>query len=135
MTIISYPSCRVVEIPVDVWLHILSFLEFRDLCHLSQLNNFFHDLCQDESTWRRLVLRNGWKRDPHTSSWKECFKYFWQPRRCVRCNELYRECSNGWQACVHHPGERALWEDYNSGPSGVYWTCCEVLHEQICPPA
>jgi len=118
------------QLPVDIFLLVFSYLSVKDLCRLQRTSRFWNTLCTNSHTWKKLVEETGWDYKHCTiivdsSTWKEIYKSFWRERKCIRCASLYRECNNNDYACFYHRGTRALYDDYNSGPSGVYWTCCE----------
>jgi hypothetical protein len=114
-----------VGLPLDICYIILSFLDFKDLLRLQETCTALHMICGDEQTWKRLVLQQNWgleseMRSVDISNWKEIYKGFWARKKCLKCGEDFRECQNSKAACLYHPGTRALWEDYNSGPSGNF---------------
>nr|XP_056705033.1 F-box only protein 4 [Euleptes europaea] len=45
-------------LPIDVKLHILSFLACKDLCHLGSTSRYWHLTVQDPLLWRYLLIRD-----------------------------------------------------------------------------
>ena len=51
------------NLPVEIALEILSFTDAQTVCKISRLSKIHHDLCLDNSLWRILFFRKGYKVD------------------------------------------------------------------------
>lgn len=57
----------------EIKVHILSFLEVRDLTTMSEVDREFYGITQDESLWRNLCLRERLSKKSENISWKTNF--------------------------------------------------------------
>lgn len=82
------------RLPREILLHILSFVDASDLCHVGQVSKFFYDVSQSEILWKNLLTREfeerlnfflpeqkvillqKWQKEPKQSFIKET-KRFW----------------------------------------------------------
>jgi len=60
-------------LPNEATLHVLSFLDARDLCHLSQVNASMLEFANDDILWRDLAIFDWGIDKPFASTWKESY--------------------------------------------------------------
>jgi hypothetical protein len=53
-----------VKLPKEVGIKVFSFLDYRDLCHCSQVSWSWHALADDEVLWCRICQKHGLEKEP-----------------------------------------------------------------------
>ena len=49
-------GCSLSRIPEDIWLHVLTFLDFKQLCCMSYISRQMKQLATDDSIWKQRCL-------------------------------------------------------------------------------
>merc|ERR1712137_1332749 len=52
--VISDSAAHIFDLPEEVLVHILSYLDVKNICMLTRVNSTFRRLCKDNSMWSRL---------------------------------------------------------------------------------
>jgi hypothetical protein len=92
------PECQV--LPIETWLHIITFLDGLTVRVVSQVSKQFHAIGNDNRLWKRLCKRNGYTErklihdlryrilisDEKEPNWKRCFI---QNYKLQRQNQLF----------------------------------------------
>jgi hypothetical protein len=55
-TTTAHDVCALSRIPEDIWLHVLTFLEFKHLFHMERLSRQMRLLASDDSIWKQRCL-------------------------------------------------------------------------------
>jgi F-box/WD-40 domain protein 8 len=117
-----------VKLPKEVGIKVFSFLDYRDLCHCSQVSWSWHALADDEVLWCRICQKHGLEKEPSLGvGWKglarrhfiiaRILRQNWQERHCrtqelqnPRCRVLCHASSNGSQVIAgYDTGDVCLW--------------------------
>jgi len=61
------------SLPDEATLYIFSFLDARDLCHLSQVSKGFAGFANDELMWKETTMFDWGINTPFASTWKESY--------------------------------------------------------------
>lgn len=80
-TMATTSGCSLSRIPEDIWLHVLTFLDFKQLCCMSYISRQMKQLATDDSIWKqRCLVDFGEKASSQTISVKDLYKaYFNSP--------------------------------------------------------
>ncbi len=65
-------------LPVDIILHVLSFLDFQSFLRVSQLSSFWHSLTQNDPLWKNCATMLQVTDKPSDITWKEWMKQGFQ---------------------------------------------------------
>ncbi len=121
---------------IECDLFIASYVDDSSLCKLQQCNKFFYFWTKDvdDLLWKNRLLGAKLYLDHQLSLklsnsnllWQDLIAYKRRVRICRTCKSKFRESDNSSRSCNFHPGKRELLDDVIGGPSGVYWSCCQV---------
>jgi hypothetical protein len=63
------------SLPLDIWIHIFSYLPAKALCNISKVDHFCYRLANFDDFWKRLCEEKDLKKG--NLSWKICFQEFY----------------------------------------------------------
>ncbi len=106
----------------DVFRIIVSLLDYKELCLISQVSKYFATLAADENVWKRLYGRYFTTLPPYanSSSWKENFRLRLGNFRQIFTSESNFEIVEAWVG-----GTRPkLCKKYNVGDPDIRLVVC-----------
>lgn len=89
----------VLELPAEILLHILSLVDYKQLCRCSQVCRKFKEVAEDDSLWKLQCWREFLLHDYHlndSETWRDIFMSYLGRFGRVHSPEMYRKMRRLW---------------------------------------